>query len=275
MKKMNPGSDIYLESDSDNRFEYLYMCFAASNAGWPHCRPVIVVDGSALKARYGGTLLIACGHDADGSIFPLAFCITASESNASWEWFFTKLRDSIGIREELAIVADRHKGIERAVSIVYPEADFGICVQHLAGNLKQKYKYFKGTLKTYFHGASRAYLVSEFRRHMSSIEFKSPDMHRYLMEADPRKWARAYFNGRRYSIMTTNIAESFNNIDRKSRCMPVGYLVEWLRALLQRWFVERREKALHLTSKLAPTAEKRLQDQFGLALPMTVCEFYY
>ena len=110
---------------------------------------------------------------------------------------------------------------------------------------------------------------------MSSIEFKSPDMHRYLMEADPSKWARAYFNGRRYSIMTTNIAESFNNIDRKSRCMPVGYLVEWLRALLQRWFVERREKALHLTSKLAPTAEKRLQDQFGLALPMTVCEFYY
>ena len=226
MKKMNPGSDIYLESDSDNRFEYLYMCFAASKSGWPHCRPVIVVDGSALKARYGGKLLIACRHDADGSIFPLAFCITASESNASWEWFFTKLRDSIGIREELAIVADRHKGIERAISIVYPEANFGICVQHLAGNLKQKYKYFKGTLKTYFHGASRAYLVSEFRRHMSSIEFKSPDMHRYLMEADPRKWARAYFNGRGYSNITTNIAESFNNIDRKSRCVPVRYLVE-------------------------------------------------
>ena len=87
------------------------------------------------------------------------------------------MRDLIGIREELAIIADRHKCIERAVSIVYHKADFGICVQHLAGNLKQKYEYFKGTLKTYFHGASRAYLVSEFRRHMSSIKFKSPDMH--------------------------------------------------------------------------------------------------
>ena len=136
MKKMNPRSDIYLESDSDNRFEYLYMCFAASKAGWPHDRPVIVVDGSALKTRYGGTLLNAYGHDADWSIFPLAFCIAALESNTSWEWFFTKLRDSIGIQEELAIVADRHKGIERVVSIVYPEADFGICVQHLTDNLK-------------------------------------------------------------------------------------------------------------------------------------------
>ena len=127
-KKMNPESDIYLEYDYDNIFEYLYMCFAASKARWSYCRPVIVVDGSALKARYGGTLLNACGHDADGSIFPLSFCNAASESNASWEWCFTKLRDSIGIREELAIVADKHKGIKRVVSIVYPETDFDICV---------------------------------------------------------------------------------------------------------------------------------------------------
>ena len=128
VKQMNPELDIYLETDSDNRFEYLYMGFTASKAGWPHCRPVIIVDGSALKVRYGGTLLNACEHDADRSIFPLAFCIAASESNASWEWCFTKLRDSIGIREELAIVADKHKGIKRVVSIVYPETDFDICV---------------------------------------------------------------------------------------------------------------------------------------------------
>ena len=59
--------------------------------------PVIVIDASALKARYGGTLIVACGHDADGSIFPLGFCICDSENNDSWEWFFTKLRESIGM----------------------------------------------------------------------------------------------------------------------------------------------------------------------------------
>ncbi|GMN27513.1 hypothetical protein TIFTF001_051598 [Ficus carica] len=42
---------------------------AASKRGWPYCRSVIVVDGSALKARFGGMLLAACGHDANGSIF--------------------------------------------------------------------------------------------------------------------------------------------------------------------------------------------------------------
>ncbi|GMN22184.1 hypothetical protein TIFTF001_040199 [Ficus carica] len=121
------------------------------------------------------------------------------------------------------------------VNHVYPDAAFGICVQHLAANLKARYKDFKGPLKTYFDGASRSYLLSEFHRHMESIRGLNPDMHRYLVEVDPTKWSRVYFNGRRYAIMITNIAESFNNVDRKARLMPVGFLVEWLRALLQRW----------------------------------------
>ncbi|GMN20099.1 hypothetical protein TIFTF001_042999 [Ficus carica] len=45
------------------------------------------------------------------------------------------------------------------VNHVYPDAAFGICVQHLAANLKTRYKDFKGPLKTYFDGASRSYLL--------------------------------------------------------------------------------------------------------------------
>ncbi|GMN58332.1 hypothetical protein TIFTF001_027438 [Ficus carica] len=120
------------------------MCLAASKHGWPHCRPIIVVDGSTLKAGFGGMLLAACGHDADGSIFSLAFGIVPSESNESCKWLFEKLRDSISTRESLAIVADKHKGIEYAANIVYSDADFGICVPYLAANLKTRYKDFKG-----------------------------------------------------------------------------------------------------------------------------------
>ncbi|GMN60030.1 hypothetical protein TIFTF001_029123 [Ficus carica] len=46
------------------------------------------------------------------------------------------------------------------VNHVYPDAAFGICVQHLAANLKTRYKDFKGNLKTYFDGASRSYLLT-------------------------------------------------------------------------------------------------------------------
>ncbi|GMN20190.1 hypothetical protein TIFTF001_050997 [Ficus carica] len=172
-------------------------------------------------------------------------------------------------RQAKSWMIGEHKGIEYAVNHVYPDAAFGICVQHLAANLKTRYKDFKGPLKTYFDGVSRSYLLSEFHRHMESIRGLNPDMHRYLVEADPTKWSRAYFNGRRYAIMTTNIAESFNNVDRKARLMPVGFLVEWLRALLQRWFVEKREEALKITSKLAPKAEKLIRTHFSVGLSVT------
>ncbi|GMN72744.1 hypothetical protein TIFTF001_052906 [Ficus carica] len=269
VKRKNHGSNIDIETNSENCLQCFYMCLAASKHGWPYCRPVIVVDGSALKSKFGGMLLAACSHNANGCIFPLAFSIIQSESNESWKWFFEKLRASISTRESLAIVADRYKGIEVASNLVYPDAAFRICVQHLAANLKTKYKDFKGPLKTYFDGAERSYLVSEHQRHMESIRNRNPDMHRYLVQADPTKWSRAYFNGRRYAIMTTNIAESLNNVDRKARLMPVGFLVEWLRELQQRWFVARREEAIKLTSKLAPKAEKLIRTNFSVGLLVT------
>ncbi|XP_024026072.1 uncharacterized protein LOC112092958 [Morus notabilis] len=217
--KKNHGPDIHIKTYAEDRLKYFYMCLVALKQGWPHCRPVIIVDASALKARFGGTLLAACGHDANGSIFPIAFCI---KNNDLWEWFFTKLRESIDMRDELAIVADRHKSIKYVVMKVYPEADFGICVQHLAGNLKAKFKSFNSTMKTYFNGALRTYLRSEFFCQMGFIEKGNPTIHRYLMDAYPVKWSRTFFNGRQYTIMTTNITESLNNVDRKARLMPVG-----------------------------------------------------
>ena len=75
-------------------------------------------------------------------------------------------------------MTDRHKSIEYAVKKVYPEADFGICVQHLATNLKAKFKSFNGTLKTYFHGVSMTYLASEFFRLMGFIHKGNPAIHR-------------------------------------------------------------------------------------------------
>ncbi|GMN48586.1 hypothetical protein TIFTF001_017754 [Ficus carica] len=197
------------------------MCLASSKQGWHHYCPVIVVNRSALMARFKGMLLAAYGQDVDGSIIPLAFACN-----------------------------------------VYPVADFEICVQHLAANLKMRYKDFKGPMKTYFDGASRVYFVSEHQRHMESIRNRNPNMYRYFLQVNPKKWSQAYFNGRRYVIMTTNIDESL-------RLMLVGFLVEWLRELLQRLFVEKHEEALKLTSILALKAEKLLRTLFSLGLIVT------
>ena len=91
IKRKNLASDIHIETDLENSLKYFYMCLVASKQGWPHCRPVIMVDGSALKARFGGMLLAACVHDANDSIFPLALGVIPSKTNESWKWFLEKL----------------------------------------------------------------------------------------------------------------------------------------------------------------------------------------
>ena len=106
IKVTNLGSTAELDTDESNRFKHMFIALAASIQGWKHCRHVIVVDGTFLKAAHGGTLLTACTKDGNDNIFPLAFGITDSENNNSWEWFFLKLKDIYGERDGLCFISD-------------------------------------------------------------------------------------------------------------------------------------------------------------------------
>ncbi|XP_050211429.1 uncharacterized protein LOC126661618 [Mercurialis annua] len=88
IKQTNPGSFVNIKTDVDDTFLYAFMSLKASITGWSHCIPIMIVDGTFLKGAYGGTLFSASTHNAAGKIFPLAFAITDSENDASWNWFF-------------------------------------------------------------------------------------------------------------------------------------------------------------------------------------------
>nr|VDC99373.1 unnamed protein product [Brassica oleracea] len=77
------------------RFKYLFLSFGASIKGFKYQRRVIVVDGTHLSGKYGGTMLVAARQDGNFQIFPLAFGIVDEEDIPSWEWFFTKLASCI------------------------------------------------------------------------------------------------------------------------------------------------------------------------------------
>ncbi|KAK6162873.1 hypothetical protein DH2020_002714 [Rehmannia glutinosa] len=118
LEETNPGSITEIVRKEDDTFLFLFMAINASIKGWRHCRPVIVVDGTFLKASYGGTLLSACTHDGNESIFPLTFAVVDSENDGSWVCFFTKIRQTFGLREGMCIVSDRHVSIETTINEV-------------------------------------------------------------------------------------------------------------------------------------------------------------
>ena len=217
----------------------------------------VAVDETFLKCKYQGTLFIATSLDGNNQVYPLVFGIGDSENDQSWHWFFTKLHGLIGEISDLVFISDRNSSIAKAVVGVFPNSLHGICMYHLGQNMKAK---FKGVeVHDIFYKCSKAYRVVEFNQIMRQIRGIDASVAQYLNEADPTKWARSHFDGRRYCIMTTNIAECLNGILKNARELPITKLVEHIRGLLQKWFWERREAAAKMSTPMTKWAEKRLR----------------
>ena len=262
LQKTNPGTIVHMQTEDDKSFKYLFVALDASIKGWKKCKPIIVVDGTFLKSTYGGTLLSACTQDANGHIFPLAFSVVDSENNNSWQWFFTKVRETYGIREEQCLISDRHESISKAACQVFPEITHCYCVYHLLSNLKATFKKNASKLDKPFFAAARAYTERKFEYHMSELDSLDIRVRPYLQQVGYHKWSRYHCKNNRYSTMTSNIVESLNAANLAARELPITTLMESLRALIQQWTYTNRKKAQKTTTFLTPTAEKKLVNNF-------------
>ncbi|KAM6556399.1 hypothetical protein CsatB_003418 [Cannabis sativa] len=74
LEQKNPGTITDIISE-DNRFKYCFWSLDACRKGFKFCRPVISIDGTFLKTKYGGTLLVAVAYDANNQLFQVAFAI--------------------------------------------------------------------------------------------------------------------------------------------------------------------------------------------------------
>lgn len=135
-------------------------------------RMVISVDGTFLKSKFRGTLLVATCQDANLQIYPLAFGIVDSENDASWTWFFSKLFQVTGMLEGFVFVSDRKDSIGKAIDIVYPYAHHGCCMWHLQLNIKSNYH--RTDILPLFMATAKEYSLINFEKSMANIYRKSP-----------------------------------------------------------------------------------------------------
>ncbi|XP_013689379.2 uncharacterized protein LOC106393193 [Brassica napus] len=74
-------------------------------------RRVIVVDGTFLKSKFKGVLLVATAIDGNSNLYPIAFGIVDSENEQSWEWFMRQLKVVVADDNGLAFISDRQVSI--------------------------------------------------------------------------------------------------------------------------------------------------------------------
>ncbi|KAL5560476.1 hypothetical protein UlMin_036687 [Ulmus minor] len=266
----NPGSVVNLEVSDGNKFQYLFIAFAASIHGFSYCRPVISIDATHLKGKYRGVLFTAVCYDANQQIFPLAFGVGDSENDASWSWFLGRVKSMFGVNPALVIVSDRHRSIKNAVQEVFPQAFHGICMYHLLNNLKTKFRNKTKELEQHYIRTAKTYNLQDFHVLFYTLCSAVPGVKEYLEAVGLDRWTRSHAPSRRYNIMTTNISESLNAVLVKVRELPITAFVNEIRLLCQKWFHERRTKAAGCTTMMSKDIETKLEERKERAQAMGV-----
>ncbi|XP_062103374.1 uncharacterized protein LOC133814429 [Humulus lupulus] len=277
LKQANPRTITHLLTGNEDRFKYLYIAFSNSIKGWRYLRPIIVVDRTFLKNAHGATLFSASTLDSNNNIFVLAFGIADLENYNSWLWFFSKLRDTYGEPEvtftRLAIVSDRHKSIDNAVHIVYPNAFHGACMYHLLNNLKSKYGNHGEELQMNFIVAAKAYTKTECEHYMRGLDRLVRRIRPYLEKAKYETWERSHSPTKRYTMMTSNIAELLNTALKVARNLPIDILLECLRSLVQKWVWNNSNNANGTFTKVSTTIKNYLRHDIVSKMKYEVLPF--
>ncbi|XP_028117453.1 uncharacterized protein LOC114315084 [Camellia sinensis] len=275
----NPESYINLDFDEHNtrRFNRLFISFKACMDGFNHCCPLLFLDGTFLKGRFKGNLLVATGKDGNLGLFLVAFAIVDSENAVNWAWFLQNLANVVDRDRNLTFVSDRHVGIIESLPTVFQSAHHAFCMQHLQRNLKDKMKYvnklYRIALVSKLRECAYAPTVAEFNEKIKA--FIQSGRHiavNFLQDLKPHHWENAYFRGNRYGEMCSNVAESFNNWIKKARHLPITQMVDAIRTQIMNQMSDRRGASSSWAGVICPKMEYKLEMAYKKGRSWTVSQ---
>ncbi|XP_015164071.1 uncharacterized protein [Solanum tuberosum] len=209
-----------------------------------------------VVAKKMGVLLSAVAQDTENHVYPIAFCVVNKENDASWTFFFEKLKEIVINEPDLCFISDRHRSIANGIVNVYNHAHHGYCMRHLGENLRVNYHC--GDSLYLYYNAAKFYSLEEFDNHFVEFKNKCPAAAVVLEhDIDFEKWSRAHFPGNRYDVMTTNIAESLNVMLIDKREYPVASIFNSIAKRFGELFRERHAYILKsMGNQMVPAAEK-------------------
>ncbi|KAI3981277.1 hypothetical protein MKX01_004541 [Papaver californicum] len=124
-----------------------------------------------------------------------------------------KLYDSLGPEymennPELVVVSDRSEHFYKAISNRFPAACHVFCAYHSKGNIVKRFH--DGDAAAIFFRAATAYTTCHFKNATEDFVKQSPAEVEYVQELGTFKWARVEAKSARFTLMTTNISETWN-----------------------------------------------------------------
>ncbi|XP_042467183.1 uncharacterized protein LOC122050334 [Zingiber officinale] len=235
--------------------------------------PLVFLDGTHIKNKYKGCILVAVAKDANDDLFTLAYLVVDAENDDNWGWFCFQLKSAllshrfIGFHE-FTFFYDRHPGIIKAIQLVFPVSHHAYCLRHLVDNFVKQVmrsyplhnkKYWSSVFKKAIYALSR----QEFQEHINNIIRSMPLAKDFIVSSCPESWANACFLGNRWGVMNNNIAESWNNWVKTAWFLPIVPMVDHIRIQIMDMMHRRREATMGMVKRLSPSKENALAKTYA------------
>ncbi|XP_014503221.1 uncharacterized protein LOC106763564 [Vigna radiata var. radiata] len=267
--RSNPGSTVkvHVEPNEETRiFKRLYVCLKACKDNFVSCRPIIGLDGSFLKGKYGGELLTAVARDGNDQMCPLAYAVVEVENEDNWGWFLELLIDDLGgveLSSKITYVSDQQKGLLPALQELLPGVEQRFSVRHIYANLRKR---FPGQiLKRLLWKAATSTHPQAWEATMREIKDVNPDAFKYLVTIPPRFWSRSRFTGQAIcDTLVNNMSEAFNSVILHARGKPIITMMEEIRLYLMKRWATNRQKITTSESSLCPKIKNRFEKELQL-----------
>ena len=79
LEKKTPRIVMHLETNEKGQFKYFFMALGLSIRGFKStCRLVLSIDGSFLKHKCGGHMLVVIALDANNHLYTMTFVVVDS-----------------------------------------------------------------------------------------------------------------------------------------------------------------------------------------------------
>ncbi|RAL42881.1 hypothetical protein DM860_009388 [Cuscuta australis] len=220
---------------------------------------VVTVDGTHLYGKYKGHLFLAVAMNGNREIFPLAYAVVDGETCESWAWFFRLLVQRVIGSQQLCITSDRHIGIINSYRDL-PELQTELimkrfCLRHIRSNFMTKFR--NSDLKILVRAAGSTHNIQQFEGYMTVIRNMSEEGYKYLNDIPCAAWTLCFDGGFRCGILTTNSSESFKNMLKGCRMLPVTAILSMSYAKMVELFakryklgIQRQEQSIRITSKI-------------------------
>ncbi|XP_026417004.1 uncharacterized protein LOC113312467 [Papaver somniferum] len=246
IKATNPGSYIKFEYDKETqRFQRIFICFAACMEGYRFIRPMLYCDATFLTERFKGTLMAATG--VNGNQVP-------REDIEGWEWFMENLQRCVDSRP-ITFITDRHEGLKQSIPMYFPNSFHSYRFYHFKNNLpiKKSHEKYK-QVQDLFHKAAYCYNVVRYEAALNEMCIIGC------------AWVS------KYGTHSSSIAESFNNWIHRERDLPPAALVDEIRIKIMRMSAERCELGRNYSDSLTPIYKALLKSHVDIGRPWDVTE---